>query len=102
MKSKLERFSKTIMNRLANYTNDATKVDIYSPFELSNLQITRLGSVIEKQYGFKPHIRVLIDPNLIGGLEVKIKSDVIDSSLKTKLNKIININEKEGAINERK
>ncbi|MCV3743385.1 F0F1 ATP synthase subunit delta [Ureaplasma sp. ES3154-GEN] len=91
MKNKFERFSRSIINRLEKYGDNAINVDVLTRYELTDEQFQRLSDALTKKYGAKIRLRVLIDPTILGGIELKVRSEILDSSLKTKLNKFINI-----------
>lgn len=51
-------------------------------------QIKALRLEIERQAGKAVNLKTRVDPELLGGLVVKIGSQMIDSSLRTKLNRL--------------
>lgn len=56
--------------------------------ELNQDQSRRLRSEIETIVGKAVNLETRVDPDLLGGMIVKIGSRMIDSSLKTKLNRL--------------
>ena len=54
---------------------------------LSTAQEQRLGDVLSRIYGRRVSVRVDIDPDVVGGLVVRIGDEVIDGSLASKLAK---------------
>lgn len=101
MKSKLEKYSPLISERIKNYDQGFLRVELKSPFELSQKQKDRIYDALVKVYGKNIILNSIIDPDLIGGVALKINSQTIDSSLQTKLKQIININEKEGVLSDK-
>ncbi|EDT49867.1 F0F1 ATP synthase subunit delta [Ureaplasma urealyticum] len=95
--TKLVKYSKIIANRLKAYSNQTRFIEIKTAFELNNEQKQRIEKTIINRFGDERPIKFIVDPSLIGGVSLKINLEIIDSSLKTKLNQIINIKEKEGA-----
>lgn len=96
MKRKLEKYSKIISNHLKQYSSELTNVKVTSTHPLKEEQLNKLKKALEKKYGSNLNLIVSIDSSLIGGISMEVNSQVFDSSLKSKLNQIINPNEKEG------
>lgn len=59
-----------------------------APVPLNDEQTKRLRHELEAMVGRAVNLTVRVDPELLGGLVVKIGSTMIDSSLKTKLNRL--------------
>lgn len=53
--------------------------------ELSEGDQERLGAALARQYGRAVRLRVVIEPDLVGGLRVEIGDDVIDGSVSGRL-----------------
>lgn len=64
------------------------RAEVAAARPLSEAQQQALGAAIRKIVGGTVAVDVKIDPSLIGGLVVKIGSRMIDSSLKTKLQRL--------------
>jgi len=62
--------------------------DVTSAHKLSDPQVQALTDALRAQLGSKIEVKVNVDPALIGGLIVKVGSRMIDSSVRTKLNKL--------------
>ncbi|HYI03887.1 MAG TPA: F0F1 ATP synthase subunit delta [Reyranella sp.] len=62
--------------------------DVASAHPLSAEQMNALQDVLKAQVGKDVQINTRVDPNLLGGLVVKVGSRMIDSSLRTKLNNL--------------
>ncbi|AJQ45199.1 hypothetical protein JM47_00895 [Ureaplasma diversum] len=101
MKSKLEKYSRLISERIKNYDKGITRIEVSSKYELSQKQKDRILNALTKIYGKNIILTSIIDPSLIGGVALKINSQTIDSSLRTKLKQIINTNEKEGVLSDK-
>ena len=62
--------------------------DVASAHPLSPEQMQVLSDSLKTSIGKNVQIRTRVDPNLLGGLIVKVGSKMIDSSLRTKLNNL--------------
>ena len=62
--------------------------DVTSAAPLSAAQRTSLADTLKQKLGKTVTLTEHVDPSLIGGLQVKVGSQMIDSSLKTKLSAI--------------
>jgi F-type H+-transporting ATPase subunit delta len=62
--------------------------DVTSAHPLSGDQLQVLSDSLKASIGKNVQIRTRVDPNLLGGLIVKVGSKMIDSSLRTKLNNL--------------
>ena len=60
-------------------------VEVTSATALSETQTDTLSAKLEQAVGRKIHIKTAVDPELIGGLIVKIGSKMIDASVRSKL-----------------
>jgi F-type H+-transporting ATPase subunit delta len=57
---------------------------------LSGAQTKALLATLTKRVGSNVAIQTKVDPSLLGGLTVKIGSQMIDNSIKTRLNTLAN------------
>ena len=57
----------------------------------SEQEIQRVQTAIEAQVGNKIEVAVTIDPEILGGVIVKVSNRLFDNSIKTKLNKVRNM-----------
>lgn len=58
---------------------------------ISNEQTLQLESAVSKSLGRTVTVDVEVDPALIGGLQLKIGSRLVDASIRTKLNTLTNL-----------
>ena len=72
---------------LSAHRGEAT-AEVVSASELSDTQVKALGTQLKKALGSKVTIDTSVDPELLGGLVVKVGSRMIDSSLRTKLQQL--------------
>jgi F-type H+-transporting ATPase subunit delta len=73
---------------LAARERGEVNADVASAHPLSTEQMTALKDALRIQVGKDVRINTRVDPNLLGGLVVKIGSRMVDSSLRTKLNNL--------------
>jgi F-type H+-transporting ATPase subunit delta len=62
-----------------------TTADVTSAAPLTQAQLSALADALKARLGKQVALNTSVDPGLIGGLVVKVGSQMIDSSLKTKL-----------------
>jgi F-type H+-transporting ATPase subunit delta len=62
--------------------------DVASAHPLTREQMQLLSDTLRTSIGKNVRIDTRVDPNLLGGLVVKVGSRMIDSSLRTKLNNL--------------
>jgi F-type H+-transporting ATPase subunit delta len=70
---------------LAAKARGEVTADVTSAAPLSAEQAKALGETLKARIGKTVTLNQFVDPSLIGGLQVKVGSQMIDSSLKTKL-----------------
>lgn len=70
---------------LAAKARGEVTADVTSAAPLSAEQAKALSETLEGKLGKTVTLNQFVDPSLIGGLQVKVGSQMIDSSLKTKL-----------------
>jgi F-type H+-transporting ATPase subunit delta len=70
---------------LKNAQEGAADASITSAFELSSAQVAELVSTLEKKFGRKLNPTVTVDPSLIGGVRVVVGDEVLDTSVRAKL-----------------
>jgi len=74
--------------RLAAEHRGETSAEVISAHPLNDSQIGRLKEQLRARIGRDVAIDSRTDPQILGGLIVKVGSQMIDSSLRTKLNKL--------------
>jgi F-type H+-transporting ATPase subunit delta len=65
-----------------------TLAEVTSARELSDEQMKALGVSLKDVVGSDVTVDAMVDPNLLGGLVIKVGSRMIDTSLKTKLQQL--------------
>jgi F-type H+-transporting ATPase subunit delta len=73
---------------LKNAQEGAADVEIASAFEMSDAQVKDLVATLEKKFGRKLNPSVTVDPSLIGGVRVTVGDEVLDTSVRAKLQKM--------------
>ena len=61
---------------------------IHSAFAIDEGQLVRVVATLEKRFGRKLSASVTIDPALIGGIRVVVGDEVLDTSVKARLEKM--------------
>jgi len=74
--------------RLAAEHRGETTAEVVSAHPLSDDQVDKLKAMLKARIGRDVAIDARTDPQVLGGLIVKVGSQMIDSSLKTKLNRL--------------
>jgi F-type H+-transporting ATPase subunit delta len=70
---------------LKNAHQGAADAVIHSAFDLSPDQVGALVATLEKKFGRKLNPTVAVDPSLIGGVRVVVGDEVLDTSVRAKL-----------------
>jgi F-type H+-transporting ATPase subunit delta len=70
---------------LKNALVGAADAAVYSAFDLSAEQLSALVATLEKKFGRKLNPTVEVDPSLIGGVRVVVGDEVLDTSVRAKL-----------------
>jgi F-type H+-transporting ATPase subunit delta len=70
---------------LKNASAGAADATVYSAFEMSADQVNALAATLEKKFGRKLNPTVEVDPSLIGGVRVVVGDEVLDTSVRAKL-----------------
>ena len=70
---------------LAAKERGEVSADVTSAVPLTKAQLASLATTLKARIGKTVTLNEHVDPSLIGGLQVKVGSQMIDSSLKTKL-----------------
>ena len=70
---------------LANEQGGRSDAVIYSAFPISDADLAALKAVLEKRFGRALETSVHIDPELIGGVRVVVGDEVLDTSVKARL-----------------
>ena len=61
---------------------------VTSAFDMSEAQQTEIAQTLEAKYSRKVDVQVVVDPELIGGVSIRIGDEVMDASVRGKLQKM--------------
>ena len=75
----------TQFQALKNAQEGAADADITSAFAISEAQVSALVAALEKKFGRKLNPSVNVDNALIGGVRVVVGDEVLDTSVRAKL-----------------
>lgn len=70
---------------LVGQANDVTEAIVYTPFELSDSELADLKPALEKRFGCQLDLKQMRDESLIGGVRVVAGDEVLDTSVKARL-----------------
>jgi F-type H+-transporting ATPase subunit delta len=70
---------------LKNAQEGAADAQVFSAFEMPAGQLNELVATLEKKFGRKLNPTVTVDPSLIGGVRVVVGDEVLDTSVRAKL-----------------
>ena len=70
---------------LVNRQNGSSDAVVYSAFPLDAEALADLGTTLEKRFGRKLNLSVQLDESLIGGVRVAVGDEVLDTSVKARL-----------------
>ena len=85
--SELKSAIKAVRTLAAGHRNETT-AEVTSAFPLDDKQVAALKSNLKTRIGRDVAIDSKVDPSLLGGLVVRLGSQMIDASIKTKLNNL--------------
>ncbi|GAA3986067.1 F0F1 ATP synthase subunit delta [Comamonas faecalis] len=70
---------------LVNQGRGSLDAVVYSAYPIDAAALVELGSTLEKRFGQKLNLSVQIDESLIGGVRVVVGDEVLDTSVKARL-----------------
>ena len=70
---------------LVNARSGVSDAIVQSAFPIDGGQLAEVVATLEKRFGRKLNARVEIDPELIGGIRVVVGDEVLDASVKARL-----------------
>ena len=76
---------------LASGHRGETSAEVTSAHPLNDDQLARLKSNLKARLGRDVAVDAKVDPNLLGGLVVRLGSQMIDASIRTKLNNLAQV-----------
>jgi F-type H+-transporting ATPase subunit delta len=70
---------------LVNARSGVSDATVYSAFPIDASQLAAVVSSLEKRFGRKLNANVQVEPELIGGIRVVVADEVLDTSVKARL-----------------
>ena len=70
---------------LKNAESGSSDAVVFSAFSLDAVALTDLATALEKRFGKKLNLKVELQPELIGGVRVVVGDEVLDTSVKARL-----------------
>ena len=70
---------------LKNASGGVSDAVIHSAFPVEGAALADLSALLEKKFGRKLHVKVELEPGLIGGIRVVVGDEVLDTSVKARL-----------------
>ncbi|HEY4081774.1 MAG TPA: F0F1 ATP synthase subunit delta [Burkholderiaceae bacterium] len=73
---------------LVNAASGVSEAHIYSAFPIADAQLADVVGSLEKRFGRKLEASVSLEPELIGGIRVVVGDEVLDTSVKARLERM--------------
>ncbi len=70
---------------LVNSRSGVSDATVFSAFPIDATQLPQVVASLEKRFGRKLNASVVVDPSLIGGVRVVVGDEVLDTSVKARL-----------------
>jgi F-type H+-transporting ATPase subunit delta len=70
---------------LRNARSGAADAVVYSAFPIDDAALAEVGAALERRFGRQLTTRVELDPSLIGGIRAVVGDEVLDTSVKARL-----------------
>jgi F-type H+-transporting ATPase subunit delta len=70
---------------LKNAQNGSSDAVVFSAFEIDEASLAQVSSALERRFGRKLNVTVELQPELIGGIRVVVGDEVLDTSVKSRL-----------------
>ncbi|NDP64598.1 F0F1 ATP synthase subunit delta [Polaromonas sp.] len=70
---------------LKNAAGGVTDAIVFSAFPLDEPALNEIAAVLEKRFGRKLGVKLELDPSLIGGIRAVVGDEVLDTSVKARL-----------------
>ena len=75
----------TQFHALVNAQSGSADATVYSAFEIDMARLSELGGLLERRFGRKLNLQVVLEADLIGGVRVVVGDEVLDLSVKARL-----------------
>ena len=70
---------------LVNAQAGSSDAVVHSAFPMEPAAVAELSATLEKRFGRKLNVQVVVDPQVIGGVRVVVGDEVLDASVKARL-----------------
>ena len=70
---------------LKNAQSGSSDAVVYSAFPMDATALSDVAAMLEKRFGRKLNASVVLEPELIGGIRVVVGDEVLDTSVKARL-----------------
>jgi len=70
---------------LVNAQSGISDATVYSAFPIDGAQLAEVAAALEKRFARKLNASVVVQPELIGGIRVVVGDEVLDTSVKARL-----------------
>jgi F-type H+-transporting ATPase subunit delta len=72
-------------NALVKARSGSSDAVVYSAFPIDAAKLAEVTPALEKRFGRKLNVAVVVDPGLIGGIRVVVGDEVLDTSVRARL-----------------
>jgi ATP synthase F1 delta subunit len=76
------------LDRLWQEENQLLPVQITSAIELDESVTSRIGEEIGRQTGRKVELTSTVDPDVLGGIVLRVGNSILDASIRTRLERL--------------
>lgn len=74
-----------VLAQVAAETREAAVAEVRSAVPLDEARTRKLAEALSKATGRKIEVRVVVDPDVVGGLVAKVGDEIFDGSIRTRL-----------------
>lgn len=71
--------------RMHNAKSGSSDAQLYSAFPIDDPGLEEVAAVLEKRFARRLNVTVIVEPELIGGIRVVVGDEVLDTSVKARL-----------------
>lgn len=75
----------SVFRALKNAQSGTSDAVVYSAFPIDGAALAEVSTALEKRFGRKLQVSVALEPSLIGGIRVVVGDEVLDTSVKARL-----------------
>ena len=73
---------------MANLRSDIEEINIVTAEKLDNEEVQNLSQAIYDRLNSNPKINIINDPNIIGGIKLRVGNKIFDNSVICKINQL--------------